>query len=285
MNLIEIKDVCKQYKGFSLDHVSLSLPGGCVMGLIGENGAGKSTLLHILLGMVHQDAGSITLLGHQTASERELVLAKEDIGAVLDEVGIPETFKAKQISLIMGDIYQRWEEAKFFEYLRRFSVPADKKYKDLSRGMKMKLGIAMALSHDAKLLILDEATNGLDPVVRDEITDLFYDFTQDEDHAVLISSHIVSDLEKICDYVAFLHRGKLLLSVEKDRLLEEYCIIRCEETEAVAFPDDAILGRKHSSLGTQLLVRRDVLPHGTQGITPTLEELFVFMVKEEVAAQ
>ena len=255
------------------------------MGLIGENGAGKSTLLHILLGMVHQDAGSITLLGHQTASERELVLAKEDIGAVLDEVGIPETFKAKQISLIMGDIYQRWEEAKFFEYLRRFSVPADKKYKDLSRGMKMKLGIAMALSHDARLLILDEATNGLDPVVRDEITDLFYDFTQDEDHAVLISSHIVSDLEKICDYVAFLHRGKLLLSVEKDRLLEEYCIIRCEETEAAAFPDDAILGRKHSSLGTQLLVRRDVLPHGTQGITPTLEELFVFMVKEEVAAQ
>ncbi|MBQ8079294.1 MAG: ABC transporter ATP-binding protein [Oscillospiraceae bacterium] len=279
MNAIEIKDVCKSYKNFALDHVSLTLPGGCVMGLVGENGAGKSTLIRTMLGMIRQGSGSITLLGHDTASESELVLAKDEIGAVLDEVGIPEGFRAKEISRVMDGIFTRWHEDQFYDYLRKFSVPADKKFKELSRGMKMKLGIAAALSHEAKLLILDEATNGLDPLVRDEITDLFYDFTRDEQHAVLISSHIVSDLEKICDYITFLHEGKVLLSAEKDRLLEEYCIARCSEEEAGSFDHEAILGMKRSQFGTQLLIRRNAVPKEMQVITPTLEELFVFMVK------
>lgn len=279
MNAIEIKDVCKQYKGFSLDHVSLTLPGGCVMGLIGENGAGKSTLLRILLGMVRKDGGSVSILGHDTDRESELILAKEDVGVVLDEVGLPESFKAKQISSVMAGIYQRWDEEKFFGYLRQFSVPANKRFKELSRGMKMKVGIAIALSHDAKLLLLDEATNGLDPLVRDEITDLFYDFTRDEQHAVLLSSHIVSDLEKICDYVTFLHNGKILLSEEKDLLLGDYCIVKCEPEEAAQFDPAAVLGRKNSQFGTQLLVHRDAVPHGMQSAAPTLEELFILVAR------
>ena len=208
MNALEIRDLAKHYTGFSLDHLNLTLPWGCIMGLVGENGAGKSTTIKLILNTVSRDGGTITILGRD--NRENLCLSKEEIGVVLDEVGISACLTARQIGKIMQGIYRSWDDAVFTDYLTRLAVPADKKFKEFSRGMKMKLGIAVALSHHPRLLILDEATSGLDPVVRDEVMDIFNEFTRDENHAILISSHIVSDLEKICDYIAFLHKGELM---------------------------------------------------------------------------
>ena len=278
MNALEIKDLTKSYKDFTLDHLNLTLPSGCILGLIGENGAGKSTTIKLILNIIHKDSGNITLLGHD--SEKILLRAKEDIGVVLDEVGFPECLTAKQADRIMKHTFSRWDSALYSQLLTRLAVPENKPFSDFSRGMKMKLGIAVALSHHPKLLILDEATSGLDPVVRDEVVDMFYEFTRDEEHSILISSHIVSDLEKLCDYIAFLHKGKLLLCEEKDILMEEYGLIHCTAEQLGELDPYAIKGEKRTSYGIEVLIRRDAVPCGIPISPVTIEELFIFMVKE-----
>lgn len=278
MNAIEIKDLCKNYPGFSLDHVNLTLPCGCIMGLVGENGAGKSTTIRLILDMIARDSGTITLLGKD--NRENIRLLKEDIGVVLDEVGIPTCLNPKQVGKIMANTFRNWEQAVYDSLLEKLAVPPEKPFKDFSKGMKMKLGIAIALSHRPKLLILDEATSGLDPVVRDEVLDLFSEFTREESHAVLISSHIVSDLEKICDYIAFLHRGKLLLCEEKDALKEKYGILRCSKDQLSALPPEAVIGRKETAYGVEAIAARDAVPAGLSLSPIDIEELFIFMVKE-----
>lgn len=278
MNAIEIKDLTKSYSGFTLDHLNLVLPEGCILGLIGENGAGKSTTIKLILDIIHKDSGSITLFGRDNGED--IRLAKEDIGVVLDDVGIPECLTAKQVGHVMRHTFKNWSQEEYSALLKKLSVPEDKPFKELSRGMKMKLGIAVAMSHNARLLLLDEPTSGLDPVVRDEVVNMLMDFTREEDHAVLISSHIVSDLEKLCDYVAFLHRGKLLLCEEKDRLLAEYGILHCTEEELRDLPPDAVRYEKKNPYGTQALVLRDAVPDGVKVSPVSIEELFVFMAKE-----
>lgn len=278
MNAIEIRDLCKHYPGFSLDHVNLTLPCGCIMGLVGENGAGKSTTIRLILDMIARDSGTITLLGKD--NRENIRLLKEDIGVVLDEVGIPACLNPKQVGKIMANTFRNWEQAVYDSLLEKLAVPPEKPFKDFSKGMKMKLGIAIALSHRPKLLILDEATSGLDPVVRDEVLDLFSEFTREESHAVLISSHIVSDLEKICDYIAFLHRGKLLLCEEKDALKEKYGILRCSKDQLSALPPEAVIGRKETAYGVEAIARRDAVPAGLSLSPIDIEELFIFMVKE-----
>lgn len=277
MNAIEIKDLCKTYPGFSLDHVNLTLPCGCIMGLVGENGAGKSTTIRLILDMIARDNGTITLLGKD--NRENIRLLKEDIGVVLDEVGIPACLNPKQVGKIMANTFRNWEQAVYDSLLEKLAVPPEKPFKDFSRGMKMKLGIAIALSHRPKLLILDEATSGLDPVVRDEVLDLFSEFTREESHAVLISSHIVSDLEKICDYIAFLHKGRLLLCEEKDALKEKYGILRCSREELSALPPEAVIGRKETAYGVEAIAARDAVPAGLSLSPIDIEELFIFMVK------
>lgn len=277
MNAIEIRGLSKSYPGFSLEDINLTLPSGCIMGLIGENGAGKSTTIKLILDMLRKDSGTITVLGRDSC---EGAPVREDIGIVLDEVGFPECLTARQVNRIMGYTYQNWSEDVFHSYLRKLSLPEGKPFKDFSRGMKMKLGIAVALSHAPKLLILDEATSGLDPVVRDEVVELFGEFTRDESRAVLISSHIVSDLEKICDYIAFLHKGKLLLCEEKDLLLEQYGMIHCSSALLSRIPAQAIKGKKESPYGAEAIVRRSAIPAGIPVSPVSIEELFVFMVKE-----
>lgn len=277
MNALEIKGLVKHYKDFTLDHLDLTLPSGCIMGLIGENGAGKSTTIRLILDMIRRDEGSITIFGKDNRDN--LKLQKEDIGVVFDEVGFPECLTIRQIGKIMKNSYRNWEQGVFDQYVKEFALPEKKPFKEFSRGMKMKLGIAVALSHHAKLLLLDEATSGLDPVVRDEIVGIFNEFTRDESHAVLLSSHIVSDLEKICDYIAFLHKGKLLLCEEKDVLLGEYGIIHCTREQIGWIPSDAVKGRKESAYGVEAIVRRDYIPAGMSVEPITIEELFVFMVK------
>ena len=275
MNALEIRSLQKHRKGFSLDGINLTLPAGCIMGLIGENGAGKTTTIKLMLDMIRKDGGTVRILGKDSAE-----ISKEDIGVVLDEVGLPTCLTACQVDKIMSKAYTQWSSDEFFAYLKRLNVPENKAFSALSRGMKMKLGIACALSHKAKLLILDEATSGLDPAVRDEVIDILLDFTRDEEHSVLISSHIVSDLEKICDYIAFLHKGRLMLCEEKDRLYEQYGIIRCDEKTLSAIEPSAVIGKRVSAFGVEAIVRRDTVPEGVSIAPVGIEELFIFLVKE-----
>ena len=278
MNAIELNGLTKHYKDFTLDGVTLTLPCGCIMGLIGENGAGKSTTIKLLLGMLRSDGGTVRLLGKDQSEA--LPLALEEVGVVLDEPGISGCLTPKQVGEIMSGIYRNWDAAAYANYLRRLSLPEGKKYKEFSRGMKMKLGIAVALSHHPKLLVLDEATSGLDPVVRDEVLDIFSEFTRNAENAVLISSHIVSDLEKICDYIAFLHKGKLMLCEEKDRLLEQYAIVRCSAEELGNIDPAAVIGKKQSAYGAEAIVLRSAIPSGLAVSPVDIEQLFIFMVKE-----
>jgi ABC-2 type transport system ATP-binding protein len=278
MNAIEIKDLCKEYAGFSLDHINLTLPSGCIMGLIGENGAGKSTTIKLILDMIRTTSGSITLLGKDNRDD--IRMTKEDIGVVLDDVGFSDCLTAKQVGNMMKYTYKNWDAEVFSGYLKKLDIPGSKPFKDFSRGMRMKLGIAVALSHHAKLLLLDEATSGLDPVARDEVVDILGDFTREEDHAILISSHIVSDLEKICDYIAFLHKGKLILCEEKDVLLEKYGIVRGSEQDLAVIDPSSVKGKKTTAYGTEAIVLRDAIPSGLTVSPIDIEELFIFMVKE-----
>lgn len=275
MNALEIRGLTKHFADFTLENLNLTLPGGCILGLIGENGAGKSTTIRLILGMLHADSGTVTVLGRD--SRENPVLTKQDIGVVLDEVGIPECMTPKQVGKVMAYVFLHWNAETYQRLLTRFSLPENKKFKEFSKGMKMKLGLAVALSHEAKLLILDEATGGLDPVVRDEVVDMLAEFTRDETHAILISSHIVSDLEKLCDYVAFLHKGKLLLCEEKDLLLSEYGILHCKPEE---LPEEGILHKKQNAYGVEAIVRRDAVKPETALSPISMEELFVFMSKE-----
>ena len=275
MNALEIRGLTKRRGDFALQGLDLTLPAGCIMGLIGENGAGKSTAIRLILNGLRRDGGTIAVYGKDNRALT--ALEREDIGVVLDEVGLPEYMNAQQIGCMMAGIFTRWQPEVYRDYLRRLALPEDKPFKDFSRGMRMRLGLAAALSHQPKLLLLDEATSGLDPVVRDDILTILSDFTRDEEHAVLISSHIVSDLEKICDYIAFLHRGRLLLCEEKDRLTEEDGILR-GTTEGIE--PAAVCGQRATPYGTEYLLRRDAVPAGMALGQVNIEDLFVFMAKE-----
>ena len=223
-NILEVRNLTKQYADFTLDHVSFSIPKGTIMGLIGENGAGKSTTINAILDLIHKDDGTVTFWGQELSSAKQL---KEDIGVVFDGINFYETLTAAKVGKISQAAYEQWDDRLYREYLNRFQLPTDKEIKTFSKGMKMKLCIAVALSHKPKLLILDEATSGLDPVMRDDILDVFLEFVQDEEHSIMISSHITTDLEKVADNITFIHHGKVLFCKAKDELLYQYGIVRC----------------------------------------------------------
>ena len=279
MNALELRGLTKHYKDFTLGPLDLTLPGGTICGLIGENGAGKSTTIRLILDMVQRDGGTVTILGRdsRTASVR----TKEEIGVVLGSEGIPLCLNAVQAGKVMACIYRNWDAAAYAELCQKFGLPDKKQYKDYSTGMKMKLCIAVALSHHARLLLLDEATNGLDPVVRDEVVDLLLDFARDEEHSILISSHIVSDLEKLCDTIAFLHKGRLLLCEEKDALREEYALWHGSAAQLAELDAGAVYSKRVTPYGVEALVRRDAMPAGAELAPVSIEELFVLMVKGE----
>ena len=278
MNALEIENLTKSYNGFLLDRLNLTLPSGCILGLIGENGAGKSTTMKLILDRIRRDSGTVRIFG-QDNTENPAAL-KEDIGVVMDEVGIPECLTAGQLGRMLAYTYRNWNDEEYRRLLSRFSLPENKPFGTFSRGMKMKTGIAAALSHGSRLLLLDEATSGLDPVARDEVVELLGEFTRDENHSILISSHIVSDLEKLCDYVAFLHRGKLLLCEEKDVLLAEYGVVHCTAEELGAIPSHEVLYRKETGYGAEAIVRRSAVPRGVAVSPVSIEELFIVMAKE-----
>ena len=273
MNAIELKGLKKSFPDFTLGPVDLAVPEGTILGLIGENGAGKSTTIKLMLGLLRTDGGSITILGQDAKK-----LDKNEIGVVLDEPGFPSLLNAKEIRSFLKAIYRSWDDALWQDYMRRFELPQEKKFTEFSKGMKMKFAIAAAMSHHARLLILDEPTSGLDPVVRDEVVGILSEFTREPDHSVLLSSHIVSDLEKLCDYIAFLHKGQLLLNEEKDALYEEYGLLRCDLETLRMLDPNAIIGKKETPYGAEVILRREAA--GNLTLSPIgIEELFVFMVK------
>ena len=275
MYAIEIKNLKKSYGDFTLHIDELNLPKGCIMGLIGENGAGKSTTIRSILGVAKYE-GEVRVMGEPISAEM-----KNRIGVVLDEVGFCDSFNAKNIDSVMKASYTNWESDTFFKYMEQFKLPVNKAFSQFSKGMKMKMGIAVAMSHGAELLILDEPTSGLDPLVRDEIVDILNQFTRDENHSILISSHIVSDLEKLCDYIAFVHRGKLMLCEEKDVLLEKFAFLQTTEERLSELDPKAIRGKRTTQWGTEALVDRTKIPAGFDTKSVSIEDLFVFMAKEE----
>ena len=279
MNAIELSHMQKSFGDFAIRDLNLTVPSGTICGLVGENGAGKSTTIRLLMGALQPDSGTASVLGTNVSSP-EFREVKEDVGVVLDEAYFPESLNAAQVGKIMAATYCQWDQKLYDSYLKRFDLPEKKQFKDFSRGMRMKLAIAVALSHQPKLLVLDEATAGLDPIVRDEVLDIFNEFTREEDHSILISSHILSDLEKLCDYIAFIHKGDLLFCEEKDRLLEEHGIFEGSRENLDCLLPEAIVAREENRYGgVRALVKRELAPAGFHLEKPTVEDIVLFLVK------
>ena len=275
---IRIQNLTKRFEGFALEGVSFGVPRGAVVGFIGENGAGKSTTIKSILGLIRPDGGSIEVFGKDVGS-----LTKEErgrLGAVLGDGKLPENLTAKDLDGVFRYIFARWDAAAFFAYLDRFALPRGKKIKDFSRGMRQKFALAVALSHGADVLVLDEPTAGLDPVARDEILDILYDFMQDERRSVLISSHIVSDLEKLCDYIAFIHRGRLVFFEEKDALYEKYAVLRAP-LETLRSCADAVVAVHRGEFGAGALVLRAKLPAGIPVERAGIEDIMLYFARGE----
>ena len=279
-NAIAIKGLTKRYKDFALEDLTLNLPYGCVLGLVGENGAGKSTTIRLIMDAVGRDAGTVEVLGADNQGP-DFLRVKEDVGVVLDETFFPEVLTAVQVGKIMADTYKNWDQGAYEGWLQRLELPQKKKLKDYSRGMTMKLGIAAALSHHPRLLLLDEATGGLDPMVREELLEVFADFAAQDGHAVLLSSHIVSDLERICDYIAFLHRGRLVLCEEKDVLLDTFGILKCSREQLKNIPQEAVHGKRIGNYGVEALVERAYMPRDAVVDRASLEDIILYLSKEE----
>ncbi|MCI9014694.1 MAG: ABC transporter ATP-binding protein [Lachnospiraceae bacterium] len=244
-NILELQQICKSFpkSNFILDKLSFSLPYGSILGFVGENGAGKTTTIGCILNTVRKDSGMVKLFGKEMRDTDTDI--REKIGVVYDGDNFPGFWSAKQLSQVMEGIYTQWDNALFQKYLENFHLPVKQKIKNYSRGMTMKLAIAVALSHHPQLLILDEATSGLDPIMRDEMLDVFLEFVQEESHSILLSSHITSDLEKVADYITFIHNGKLILTASKNDLVYHYAVMRCRESQFLALdPGDIIAYRK-----------------------------------------
>ena len=244
-NILELQQICKSFpkSNFILDKLSFSLPYGAILGFVGENGAGKTTTIGCILNTVRKDSGMVKLFGKEMRDIDTDI--REKIGVVYDGDNFPGFWTAKQLSQVMEGIYTQWDNALFQKYFEDFHLPVKQKIKNYSRGMTMKLAIAVALSHHPQLLILDEATSGLDPIMRDEMLDVFLEFVQEESHSILLSSHITSDLEKVADYITFIHNGKLIMTASKNDLVYNYAVMRCKESQFLALdPGDIIAYRK-----------------------------------------
>ena len=249
-NAFTVSGLTKTYQDFVLDQVSFSVPSGSIVGLIGENGAGKSTTINAALGLIQKESGQVSIFGKEGLDGD----TKEEVGVVFDGSNYPEILSPRKLNGVMKRIYRSWDEAAYFRLLNQFSLPPEKRIKQFSKGMKTKLAISVALSHHSRLLILDEATSGLDPVIRDDILDMLLDFVQEEDHSILVSSHITSDLEKIADYIVFIHEGKVVFSKPKDELMEQYGIIKCGAAQFDALEKTDVIAYRKMDYEWQVLV-------------------------------
>ena len=282
-NAIEIKDLTKKYDGFMLDNISFNVPKGSIMGFIGQNGAGKTTTIRLLLNLIKKDSGSIRMFGlDNTEHEKEI---KSKISAVFDELPFHDMLNANQLSVILSGIFPDWDKNTFNNYLDRFALPRKKRFGEFSKGMKMKLQIAVSLSHGARLLIMDEATTGLDPVVRNEILDIFLEFLQDESNSILLSSHITTDIEKIADRVTFIDKGRILLSENRDETVENHGVIKCTKAQYKDIDREDFISARLTDFGAEVMVSsKEKAAKKYSGLTidnTTLEEIMLFYVRRE----
>lgn len=282
-NILQVNNITKKYSDFVLDGVSFSIPKGVIMGLIGENGSGKSTTIKAILDLIKLDGGMISVWGNELSTNSKQI--KEDIGVVFDGINFYETLTPIKVGKISRHAYKQWEENTYMKYLNRFKLPLDKEIKNFSKGMKMKLSIAVALSHRPKLLILDEATSGIDPVMREEILDILLEFVQDENHSILMSSHITTDLEKIADYITFIHKGKVVFCKSKDELRYKYGIIRCGAATFNAMDKSEILTYRKSDYQWNILVAdKEKVRKKYKNVViddATIDEIFLLYAKGE----
>lgn len=284
-SILTLKNVNKKYEksNFAIKDISFSVPEGSIVGFIGENGAGKSTTMNCILNVIRRDSGNIEIFGREMTDDD--IDIREDIGVVYDSNNFPEHLTAKQLADILGRIYSKWDNSRFEQYLKRFGLSESQKIKTYSRGMSMKLAIAVALSHDSKLLILDEATSGLDPIMRDEILDVLLEFVKEENHSILLSSHITSDLEKIADYIVFIHNGEIILNKTKDELLYEYGVIRCSESDYQNILQEDILSSMKKDYQIDVLIKnRKLMEKKYKNLiidSVSLDEIMLLLVKGE----
>lgn len=278
-NSIVVKDLCKNFPDFALDHVSFCVPKGRIVGFIGENGAGKSTTINLILNELKKDGGEIKVFGE----DHSACSVKENMGVVFDECTFHDIFTANNIEKILSGVYRSWDKNLYHQYLKRFDLPENKPVGSFSRGMKMKLSVICALAHKPKLLILDEATSGLDPIIRDEMLDLFLEFIQDEEHSVFFSSHIISDIQKIADYVIFIHQGKIILEEQKDELVYGYGIMRCAREQFASVSLDDYIIYRNTKVSVECLIRnKEAMKRKYKDIiidSATLEDIMLFYMK------
>lgn len=277
--MLKIDNLCKRYANFRLEDVSFDVPDGAVVGLIGENGAGKSTVIKSILGAVHPDGGEILFDGKKIEA-----LSKSDrqkIAFVLDDVGLPGELTPNMLGKVMSGVFEKWDAEKFRGFVREFSLPEKKPLKEFSKGMKMKTAIAVALSYESELLILDEPTDGLDPVVRSDILGMLYDYNRDGRRAVLLSSHITADLEKICDYIVYLHEGKVVFDEEKDALLDKYAVYGADERQLAELDKGAVVRILRREYGVDILAVKEKMPQGFGFRPACLDDIMLFFAKGE----
>ena len=286
-NVIEVKNVTKDYGDFKIDNISFAVPEGSVCGFIGQNGAGKTTTIKAILDVINVDAGEIFVFGQDVKIDSARL--REDIGVVYDEMGFHEFMTGKDINIMMKNIYKNWDENVFFEYLKKFSLPSKKPCGDFSRGMRMKLQIAVALSHNAKLLIMDEPTSGLDPIVRNEMLQIFREYVIEEDHTILLSSHITGDLEKLADEVVFINGGRIVLAGNKDEILEKHGLLKCKKDELRDISDELIVHTEVETFGVTVLVNDK---NACEKLYPqmvieqaSLEDIMLFYVSRATASE
>ncbi len=277
MNAIELTNVSKRYGNFRLKDITVQIPEGCILGIIGENGAGKSTLLEIILGLTAKDSGKVTVLGCDDLSKHHEI--REKIGFVIEKAGFPSVLSAKDMNSILKDTYQNWNEAYYFEILNRLEGDTDRKFKTLSQGNRMKVLIAAALAHQPQLLIMDEATNFLDPSARAEVTNILYEYTRDEHRTVVLSSHITSDLEKTADYILFLHKGEILGYAPKDEILDQYRYVTAEPEIIDSLEDGMFIARRETGYGSEAVIKSEALTEDMHVRSASLEEIFTALVK------
>ena len=278
---IEVKNVSKQYRAFTLDKISFNIPKGSIVGLIGENGAGKTTTIKAILNMIAVN-GQIRVLGQEYKDhEREI---KQQLGVVLDNSFLSDYLTAKGVNSIMKDIYSKWNEKQFFDYIQSFKLPTDKLIKTFSSGMKMKLKIATAMAHDPKVLLLDEPTSGLDPISRSDILEIFRNYmAEDETRSILLSSHITSDLSTIADYVIFIHEGRILFQMPTVDLLENYGIVKCSEQDFLKFKKEDYIRYRKEKYQYEILVsdKHRIAKHYHVSVIdkPTIDDIMLFYIK------
>lgn len=277
--MLSIRGLSKRYINFSVEDVTFKVPDGTVVGLIGENGAGKSTIIKSVLGAVHPDGGEILVDGMPLDKlDRR---GRQKISFVLDDMGLPMELTLSMLDKVLSNIFEKWDSAKFKSLVQKFGLPEKKMLREFSKGMKMKATIAVALSYESNLLILDEPTSGLDPVVRDDILEMIYDYNRQNGRAALISSHITTDLEKICDYIVYIHGGKVIFNEEKDELLSRYAIYSTDEKQLAELDKTAVVKVLRRDYGVDILASKEKMPRDFEYRPVSLDDIMLFYSKGE----